>query len=138
MNADVVTQAAALPQLLVVDDESSVFDVFQHILPASHYALTLATDGRQAVELAASRAFDLAFVDYFLAELNGAEVALQMREAQPSLKVILMSCYSEHENRDAMLKQAGASDWLTKPLMVAQTRTVTDRVLREKASAPPA
>lgn len=135
MNAadEIEAKPSPLPRVLVVDDESCVFEVFQNLLPSSHYALTLACDGRQALELAGSRQFDLAFVDYFLAELNGAEVAQKMRALQPALRIVLMSCYSEHKNREAMMAMAGASDWVSKPLTVANTRAVAERMLRERA-----
>ena len=130
MTAETKSQTKGLPQVLIVDDESSVFEVFQNLMPPSHYVLTPASNGHQALEMAGSRQFDLAFVDYFLAELNGAEVAQKMRALQPGLKIVLMSCYSEHENRAAMLQMAGASDWVAKPLTVSNTRAVAERLLR--------
>jgi CheY-like chemotaxis protein len=129
------TPAAAPPRILIVDDEDNVFDVFQHLLPAAEYAMTLASNGRQALELAGAREFDLAFVDYFLAELNGAEIAQQMHALRPAMKIVLMSCYSEHENRDALLEMAGASEWVTKPLTGANTLAVVERLLGGNGTA---
>jgi CheY-like chemotaxis protein len=113
------TQATPLPQVLVVDDETVMFRTFERALPSSRYAITFASDGHEALQLASSRQFDLAFVDYFLAEMNGAEVAHKMREMQPKLKTVLMSCYDELD-QNTNLELAGASAFLPKPLFTVE------------------
>jgi len=122
-------QVVPLPKVFVVDDEADVFDLFQRYLPPSHYAVTYAVSGHQALQLAAEHEFDLAFVDYFLAEMNGAEVAQKMRKLQPKLKVVLMSCYPVSENVDVMTELAGASAWISKPLNSSETRGIAEQVL---------
>jgi CheY-like chemotaxis protein len=133
--AEAKAKAAPLPQVLVVDDEECMSTVFQRALPPSRYAVTFITDGHQALELAATREFDLAFVDYFLAEMNGAEVAQKMRELQPKLKTVLMSCYAEI-NKSLKLELAGASAFLAKPLFSAEFTADIQKVVEQVLPAP--
>lgn len=124
------SQAASLPRVLVVDDEAFMFAPFRRALPPSSYAITFVEDGHEALKVAAAHKFDLAFVDYFLAELNGAEIAHKMRDLQPKMKTVLMSCYSDLD-QSAKLELAGASAFLAKPMYTAEFSSEIVRVAEE-------
>ncbi|MFA5191471.1 MAG: response regulator, partial [Verrucomicrobiia bacterium] len=110
-------QKSPVAQILVVDDETTIFDVFALMFPKPKHALAVAADSNQALQLAATQGFDLAFVDYFLGNENGAEVAQKLHRVQPNLKIVLMSGYLSEE-RAAAMEQAGARAFLTKPFSV--------------------
>jgi CheY-like chemotaxis protein len=131
-------QTGPVLNVLVVDDEADVFGCFQHALPPPRYVVTFAINGRVASQLAAEHPFDLAFVDYFLAEMNGAEVAQKMRQRQPNLKVFMMSCYPVSEHMEALTISAGASAWISKPLNITEIRGIAGQMLREKEWSQPA
>jgi CheY-like chemotaxis protein len=124
------SQGALLPRVLVVDDEAFMFAPFRRALPPSSYAITFVEDGHEALKVAAAHEFDLAFVDYFLAELNGAEIAHKMRDLQPKMKTVLMSCYSEID-QSAKLELAGASAFLAKPVYTVEFSAEISRVAEE-------
>lgn len=127
-NARRGSQGIPLSRVLVVDDEDFMFVSFRRALPSSRYATTFVNDGHKALELAATHEFDLAFVDYFLAEMNGAEVAHKMRDLQPKMKTVLMSCYSELD-QSTNLELSGASAFLVKPMHTAEFSSDIARVV---------
>lgn len=101
-------------RVLVVDDEPCILQFLAAVFSSPDYSVEVALTGKLAVEMAGTRRFDVAFVDYFLEEMCGTEVARKLREVQPDLKVILMSGYIVSD-REAKMELAGASAFLTKP-----------------------
>lgn len=126
VTAPPATSSAA--QILVVDDETTIFDVFAMMFPKPNHALAVATDGSQAVSLAESKGFDMAFVDCFLGAENGAEVAQRLHKVQPNLKIVLMSGFLREE-RAAAMEQAGARAFLTKPFSFETAQALVRRLL---------
>lgn len=127
-------QKAPVAQILVVDDETTIFEVFALMFPKPNHVLTMASDGRQAMQLVATQSFDVAFVDYFLGNDNGAEVAQKLRGKQPDLQVVLMSGYLRDE-RSAAVEQAGARAFLTKPFSFEIAQALVRRLMGRKDSA---
>lgn len=124
-------EAQAPARILVVDDDTCMFDIFGEICPPPLFSMTVASHGRLAVQLAGSQRFDLAFVDYFLGDEIGTEVAQQMRKAQPGLKVVLMSGFLV-DDRAAAMEIAGASAFLIKPFSIENAQAVMNRLLSGK------
>jgi len=118
-------------QILVVDDETSIFDVFAMMFPTPHHALAVAADGNRAVQLASTQPFDVAFVDCFLGSENGIEVAQNLRKVQPNLNIVLMSGYLRGEN-SAATEEAGACGFLTKPFSFETAQALVRRLLSRK------
>lgn len=129
--ADQSTGAFAPARVLVVDDDTCIFDIFREICPAPRFSLTVASHGRLAVQLAETRQFDVAFVDYFLGDEIGTEVAQKMRKVQAGLKVILMSGFLV-DDRAAAMEKAGASAFLIKPFSIENAQSVIKRLLSAK------
>ncbi|MCX6900454.1 MAG: response regulator [Verrucomicrobia bacterium] len=124
-------QESSSAQILVVDDETTIFDVFALMFAKPDYALAAAANGDQALRLAATRSFDVAFVDCFLGNENGAEVAQRLHKAQPNLKIVLMSGYLREE-RAAAMEQAGARAFLTKPFSFETAQALVRRLAGRK------
>lgn len=80
------------------------------------YRVTLASSGRQALELMEAGAFDLILLDLMMPELDGFEVLRRMK-ATPSLNttpVIMISALDETSSVVRCI-QMGAEDYLAKP-----------------------
>jgi DNA-binding NtrC family response regulator len=123
-------------QILVVDDETSIFDGFEMMFPKPRYALAVASDGSRAVELALAQPFDVAFVDCFLGTEDGIEVAQKLHRVRPDLNVVLMSGYLRDENSEATEK-AGARAFLNKPFSFETARGLVRRLIGQKRPAIP-
>jgi len=101
-------------RILVAEDESAIADFIDHGLSAEGYAVTVASTGDEALELALAQDFGLVVLDRMLPGLDGIEVLRALRAAKPDLRVIMLTARTEIDDRVAGL-DAGAVDYMTKP-----------------------
>ena len=55
------------------------------------YTVATASSGREGLELAGLRSFDVVIVDYCMPEMNGQEFAIAMRRLRPLAPIIMLS-----------------------------------------------
>ncbi len=125
-------QTPPAARILIVDDDTDILDVFPHLLRPGQYSIAVASRGSLALELAANRTFDLAFVDYFMDDMNGVVVSQRLRHAQPHIQIVLMSGFSFDDKSD-IIASSGARAFLHKPLNAEYIQALTDRLLADKA-----
>jgi CheY-like chemotaxis protein len=102
--------------LLVVDDNEMNRDMLGRRLERQGYRVTMAVDGRQALEFIAQEPFDLVLLDIMLPVMNGYQV-LEHLKADQSLShipVIITTALDESDGK-AKCMELGAEDYLTKP-----------------------
>jgi CheY-like chemotaxis protein/class 3 adenylate cyclase len=102
--------------LLVVDDNEVNRDVLRRRLTREGHEVTVAGNGREALELLAARAFDLILLDIIMPELNGFQV-LERLKADEHLRHIPVITISAFDEMDSIVRciEMGAEDYLTKP-----------------------
>jgi len=125
-------QAPDAARILIVDDDTGILDVFPHLLRPGKYSISVASRGSLALELASHRAFDLAFVDYFMDDMNGVVVSQRLRHLQPDIQIVLMSGFS-FDDKSEIMSSSGARAFLHKPLNAEYIQALTDRLLAGKA-----
>ena len=86
----------AVPQghgqkILVVDDETALAKVTQTVLQRLNYEATIATRPQAALELVRAQPaqYDLVITDLTMPQMNGLELAKQLREIRPELPILL-------------------------------------------------
>jgi CheY-like chemotaxis protein len=102
--------------LLVVDDNEMNRDMLGRRPQRQGYRVTMAVDGRQALEFIKQEPFDLVLLDKMLPVMNGYEV-LEHLKADQSLShipVIITTALDESDGK-AKCMELGAEDYLTKP-----------------------
>ena len=102
--------------LLVVDENEMNRDLLGRRLERQGYRVTMAVDGRQALEILGRERFNLVLLDIMLPVINGYEVLEQMK-ADASLShipVIITTALDESDGK-AKCMNLGADDYLTKP-----------------------
>lgn len=124
-------QGPPAAKILIVDDDTGILDVFPQML-SDRYAITVASRGSLALDLAANDTFDLAFVDYFMDDMNGVIVSQRLRQLQPHIQIVLMSGYS-FDDKSEIMASSGARAFLHKPLDADYIQTLTNRLLSDKA-----
>ncbi len=84
---------AKLVYLMVVDDEPMIREICVDILTGEGYSVTTAGNGREAVDLAISRRFDLVLMDIMMPVLDGLSACKMMHEDSRTrnLPVVIMS-----------------------------------------------
>ncbi len=84
-------------RILLVEDEAPARELLAEILDSLGYAVTATGSGEEAMALPASEPFDLLLTDLVLPGRSGGDIALELGQRWPSLRVVLMSGYTEDE-----------------------------------------
>jgi len=77
--------------LLCIDDDQDVLECEKAFLETFGYSVATASSGREGLELAGLRSFDVVIVDYCMPEMNGQEFAIAMRRLRPLAPLIMLS-----------------------------------------------
>src|SRR5260370_17926170 len=105
-------------KILVVEDEKNIAQILRRGLEEEGHAVSLAADGRSALELAESSAFDLLLLDVMLPGMDGLEVARRLRGNRQDTPILVLT--ARHAVPDIVRGlDAGADDYLTKPFSFA-------------------
>lgn len=102
--------------ILVVDDEQALTDVLANILEYHGYAVLIAGDGQEALEIIREAKLDLIISDYMMPRLNGIELfhSVSSDHRTASIPMILMSALPGD------LKNLPAFAVLKKPFMIEE------------------
>jgi two-component system alkaline phosphatase synthesis response regulator PhoP len=114
--------------ILVVDDEPKITDVVRDYLLDAGYAVVTANDGRDALSQARARRPDLVVLDLGLPDLDGLDVARELRAT--TVPIVMLTARGEELDRILGL-ELGADDYIVKPFspreLVARVRAVLRR-----------
>jgi len=117
-------------RVLVVEDEASIAAFVAGGLRQEGYAVDVADNGVDGLELAQSQPYDAAVVDVMLPRLDGLSLVAALRRADVSLPVLFLSARHAVDDRVRGL-QAGGDDYLTKPFafpeLLARLQALTSR-----------
>src|SRR5262245_52612575 len=117
-----------MAKILLVEDNEMNRDMLSRRLQKKGYVLVVAVDGVQALKLARSETPDLILMDLRLPEMDGWEVARQLRAdvSTGRIPIIALTAHAMAGDREKAL-DAGCSDYVIKP--------VDFRKLQEKIQA---
>jgi CheY-like chemotaxis protein len=77
--------------VLCIDDNQDLLECEKEFLESFGYTVLTAPGGGKGLELAAIHSVDVVVVDYFMPEMNGQEVAVEMKRLQPQAPIIMLS-----------------------------------------------
>ncbi len=85
--------------ILVVDDNDDTREVVVRMLETMGYTLLQAESGQKALELIQSRGrkVHLVLTDVVMPDISGPQMAEQMAQLQPGIRILFMSGYAEDE-----------------------------------------
>jgi len=86
-----MADATAKSRVLVVDDERVIADTLSVILNQSGFEARAVYSGERAVEMAAEWQPNMLISDVIMADLNGIDAAIRIREVLPKIKILLFS-----------------------------------------------
>lgn len=117
--------------ILVVEDERDLADLLVYNLGKSGYRTSVASNGRQALELVLAQRPDLILLDLMLPELSGTEVAGRIRTnpSTASIPIIMLTAKSGEVDQIVGLS-VGADDYMPKPFSMKVLMARIEAVLR--------
>ncbi len=122
-----------MPQVLVVDDEENQLKALAIGLRSNGFEVAVAATSVDALRALASRRVDLALIDLMMPGLNGLELARQIRQSYPAVRVVLSSAY-HLSARQVERADCGAVGFVPKPYSLSDLC----EFLRSKAKPMPA
>jgi len=117
-------------RILIIDDDAPTCRSLALILGKKGYETETAGTGRQAIEKAQERFFNIAFVDIGLPDIDGLELISRLKERRPDMDVIMATGYASLETAVRALNE-GAAAFVTKPLnmdeVLARVRDILEK-----------
>ncbi|HEY8550192.1 MAG TPA: response regulator [Vicinamibacterales bacterium] len=125
VDADVKPSGVPL-RVLLAEDNAVNQRVATAMLHKLGHSVTVAENGRAALEALCREAFDVVLMDCQMPEMDGLEATGRIRALpgpRASVPVIALTAHASTEDRERCLN-AGMDDYLTKPLRIAELRRV--------------
>jgi len=101
-------------KILCVDDEDVILDSFRKILVLDGYSVDTVNSGPEALNLIKSNHYDFLFTDLKMPEMDGVDVAKQVKSVRPDIDVVIITGYATVETAVECMK-FGAMDYVQKP-----------------------
>ena len=117
--------------LLLVDDDRNVLESMTDWLRSQGLAVDPARSAAEAVERLAKKSYDLVLADVRLQDGDGFDLLERVQKTAPQSQVILMTGYGDADGAVEAL-QAGALDYLTKPLIDDELMVSLQRGLAQR------
>jgi len=116
--------------VLIVDDEPNVGDVLGIYLRRENFSVSIARDGRAALDEIQRRPPDLLILDLMLPHVDGLQIVRRLREGETSsVPILILSARTEESDRILGL-ELGADDYVTKPFSPKEVVTRVKAMLR--------
>ncbi|TDQ00664.1 response regulator transcription factor [Labedaea rhizosphaerae] len=123
-----------MARLLVIEDDETIGSALESSLSRHGHAVRWMRNGHDALRDTDGHTFDLALVDLGLPDLDGIEVCRRLREVQPGCVQVILTARTEEMDVIVGL-EAGADDYLTKPVRLAELHARIRAHLRRESSS---
>jgi DNA-binding NtrC family response regulator len=114
--------------ILIVDDDESSHRSLTLIFGRKGYETETAGTGREAIEKAQRRFFNLALLDIKLPDMQGLELLAPLKHLHPDMLVIMVTAYASTKTAIRAMNE-GASAYITKPLDMDEVLATVNQAL---------
>lgn len=121
-------------KILVVDDERPIAEILKFNLDKEGYDVSLAFDGKEALDKALNESPDLIILDIMLPVMDGFDVCREIRKS--SRVPILMLTAKDSEIDKVLGLELGADDYVTKPFSPREITARVKAILRRSQAGP--
>jgi DNA-binding response OmpR family regulator len=122
-------------RILLVEDEAKVSAFIERGLTSAAFAVDVARDGVEGLELATTYHYDLIILDQLLPRLPGVDVLKSFRRGNGHVPVLVLSALSSTHEKVQRL-DLGADDYLTKPFAFEELLARVRALLRRGSVQP--
>jgi diguanylate cyclase (GGDEF)-like protein len=128
------TASGEPPRILVVDDHEDNVELLRARLEARGYRVAAAMDGQEALDSVLAAPPDLILLDVMMPRVDGIEVVRRLKGNAdlPFIPIIMQTALETTEDKVEGL-DAGADDYITKPINFAELEARVKSLLRIKA-----
>lgn len=123
-------------RLLVVEDQKKVSSFIKKGLEEESYAVDIAHDGQEGLDMALDRVHDLIILDIQLPKIDGLQVLQKLRTQGVETPVLLLTVRATIEDK-VMGLDSGADDYLTKPFAFQELVARVRALLRRRTEPEP-
>ncbi len=120
-------------RLLVVEDEHRIASSIKKGLEMEKYAVDLAYDGRDGLDLALTEDYDCIVLDLMLPGVDGLSLCRQLRQNNIHTPIIILTAKGQTQDKIKGL-DAGADDYLTKPFSFEELTARIRALVRRPSS----
>lgn len=104
-------------KILVVDDEADILEIVQYNLEKGDFAVNTASNGIEAIEIAAEWSPDLILLDVMMPEMDGMETCMRLRSNAELENTVIAFLTARGEDYSQIAGfESGADDYITKPI----------------------
>src|SRR5205085_8817824 len=118
-------------RILIVDDEETIRLALRKFLRSRGYEVEIAGAGDQALEVLEKESFSLMLCDVRMPGMTGVQVVPRARALDPDLAIIMLTAVNDAATATEVLS-SGASDYLMKPVELADLQQAVDRALSKR------
>ena len=114
--------------ILVVDDEEPLRNLLQISLQRQNYHVSVARNGREALEVVASRKIDLVLLDIMMPEMDGFATCTELRK-RSDIPIVMLTALNRPDDIVHGFN-LGADDYITKPFTFREVEVRLQAILR--------
>jgi two-component system OmpR family response regulator len=122
-------------KLLVVEDDPNILELLSASLRFAGFAVSTATSGARAVQVARDERPDLIVLDVMLPDLDGFEVIRKLRDGGTRTPVVFLTARDATDDKIRGLT-LGGDDYVTKPFSLEELTARIRAVLRRTSGQP--
>jgi DNA-binding NtrC family response regulator len=120
-------------KVLVIDDEQIVLDSVQKILREENYAVDVTLSGREGIQRARAKDYDIVLTDVRMPDLSGKIVLREIKRAKPAQPVVIISGYATVQSAIECTR-LGAANVLEKPFTPDELVRVVQNAVAQATS----
>src|SRR6059058_6208222 len=121
-----------MTRILIVDDEETIRLALRKFLRSRGFDVEISGSADQALEILEKQSFSLMLCDVRMPGMTGVQVVPQARAVDPDLAIIMLTAVNDAATATEVLS-SGASDYLMKPVELADLQQAVDRALNKRA-----
>lgn len=119
------------PRILVIDDEAVMRESLKDWLMEDGYEVDLAAGGREALDMAQEKDWDVILLDLKMPGIDGIETLERLKELNLQAEILMMTAYATVDTAVQAMKQ-GAFDYLAKPFDPDQVEIQIKKIIVHK------
>ncbi len=120
--------------ILLAEDDENLGQLLYTFLKSKGFAVTLATDGKMALEQFNSAKFNFCIFDVMMPKMDGFALAKEIRELDKKIPILFLTAKALKEDKLEGFA-LGADDYLTKPFLMDELLARINAIMR-RVDAP--